>query len=46
MKWGPYMLGQGESTHSLVFIVKTDKMEDFCFKHFDIKFGLQNIKLA
>jgi hypothetical protein len=39
----PPCLGQGESTHTLVFMVKTQKLDNFCFYNFDIKFGFKSI---
>jgi hypothetical protein len=38
--------GQGESAHTLVLTVKTQKLEIVYFWKFDIKFGSKSIKLV
>jgi hypothetical protein len=40
-----WILGQGESAHTLVLTVKTQKLEYFLFVEFDLKFGFKSIKL-
>jgi hypothetical protein len=43
--WGPSILEQGDSTHTLVFTIKTQKSKFFLKKNLDIKFSFRIHKL-